>query len=96
MPKLEQLNSFAYMCHLNLVLTKKDLLKMELLLLESFNWNLCLPTPAHYIDYYLLASVSEVDLHNGWPITSITKVRAFLEKYAHYFLKVSLQGNFSV
>uniref|UniRef100_A0ACB8EJP5 Uncharacterized protein n=1 Tax=Sphaerodactylus townsendi TaxID=933632 RepID=A0ACB8EJP5_9SAUR len=91
-PKLEQLNSFAYMCHLNLALTKKDLLKMELLLLESFNWNLCLPTPAHYIDYYLLASVSETDLHNGWPITSITKIRAFMEKYAHYFLKVSLQG----
>nr|XP_056719652.1 cyclin-J-like protein [Euleptes europaea] len=92
-PKLEQLNSFAYMCRLNLVLTKKDLLKMELLLLESFNWNLCLPTPAHYIDYYLLASVSETDLHNGWPITSVTKVRAFMAKYAHYFLKASLQDH---
>lgn len=92
-PKLEQLNSFAYMCNLNLALTKKDLLKMELLLLESFNWNLCLPTPAHYIDYYLFASVNESDLHNGWPITSMTKVRAFMEKYAHYFLEVSLQGN---
>ncbi|XP_053157187.1 cyclin-J-like protein isoform X2 [Hemicordylus capensis] len=92
-PKLEQLNSFAYMCSLNLILTKKDLLKMELLILESFNWNLCLPTPAHYIDYYLFASVSENDLHNGWPITSMTKVRAFMEKYSHYFLEVSLQDH---
>ncbi|KAL8211701.1 UNVERIFIED_CONTAM: hypothetical protein K2H54_013984 [Gekko kuhli] len=92
-PKLEQLNSFAYTCCLNLVLTKKDLLRMELLLLESFDWNLCLPTPAHYIDYYLLASVSETDLYNGWPVTSVTKVRAFMEKYAHYFLKVSLQDH---
>ncbi|XP_015271360.1 PREDICTED: LOW QUALITY PROTEIN: cyclin-J-like protein [Gekko japonicus] len=92
-PKLEQLNSFASLFCLNPVLTKKDLLKMELLLLESFNWNLCLPTPAHYIDYYLLASVSETDLHNGWPITSVTKVRVFMEKYAHYFLKVSLQDH---
>ncbi|XP_066473469.1 cyclin-J-like protein [Tiliqua scincoides] len=92
-PKLEQLNSFAYMCNLNLVLTKKDLLKMELLLLESFNWNLCLPTPAHYIDYYLFASVNESDLHNGWPITSMTKVRAFMEKYTHYFLEISLQDH---
>ncbi|XP_034960823.1 cyclin-J-like protein [Zootoca vivipara] len=92
-PKLDQLNSFAYMCSLNLALTKKDLLKMELLLLENFNWNLCLPTPAHYIDYYLFASVSESDLHNGWPITSVTKVRAFMEKYSHYFLEVSLQDH---
>uniref|UniRef100_A0A8D0G584 Cyclin-J-like protein n=1 Tax=Sphenodon punctatus TaxID=8508 RepID=A0A8D0G584_SPHPU len=92
-PKLEQLNSLGYMCSLNMVLTKKDLLKMELLLLESFNWNLCLPTPAHYIDYYLFASVGENDLHNGWPITSMTKVKAFMEKYAHYFLKVSLQDH---
>ncbi|KAF7249164.1 Cyclin-J [Varanus komodoensis] len=92
-PKLEQLNSFACMCNLNLVITKKDLLKMELLLLECFNWNLCLPTPAHYIDYYLFASVSESDLHNGWPIISLAKVRAFVEKYTHYFLEVSLQDH---
>lgn len=93
MPKLQLLNNFAYMCSLNLMLTKKDLLKMELLLLESFNWNLCLPTPAHYIDYYLFASVSESDLHKGWPITSVTKFRAIMEKYSHSFLEASLQGN---
>ncbi|XP_062979343.1 cyclin-J-like protein [Elgaria multicarinata webbii] len=92
-PKLEQLNSFACLCNLDLVITKKDLLKMELLLLESFNWNLCLPTPAHYIDYYLFTSVSGSDLHNGWPITSVAKVRAFMEKYTHYFLEVSLQDH---
>ncbi|XP_025024296.1 cyclin-J-like protein [Python bivittatus] len=92
-PKLELLNNFAYMCSLNLALTKKDLLKMELLLLESFNWNLCLPTPAHYIDYYLFASVSEGDLHKGWPITSVTKFRAIMEKYSHSFLEASLQDH---
>uniref|UniRef100_A0A674IM14 Cyclin-J-like protein n=1 Tax=Terrapene triunguis TaxID=2587831 RepID=A0A674IM14_9SAUR len=90
-PKLEQLNNLAYMCNVNVVLNKKDLLKMELLLLENFNWNLCLPTPAHYIDYYLFASVGEKDLHNGWPITSLTKVKAFMEKYAYYFLDFSVQ-----
>lgn len=93
MPKLQLLNNFAYMCSLNLMLTKKDLLKMELLLLESFNWNLCLPTPAHFIDYYLFASVREGDLHKGWPITSVTKFRAIMEKYSHSFLEASLQGN---
>ncbi|XP_068816255.1 cyclin-J-like protein isoform X5 [Struthio camelus] len=91
-PKLEYLNNLTYMCSVNTVLNKKDLLRMELLLLESFNWNLCLPTPAHYIDYYLFASVGENDLHNGWPITSLTKVKPFMEKYAYYFLDFSVQA----
>ncbi|MBN3281144.1 CCNJL protein, partial [Polyodon spathula] len=81
------------MCTLNLVLNKKDLIKMEVLLLETFSWNLCMPTAAHFIDYYLYASVQENDLHNGWPLTSITKTKAFIEKYTHYFLEVSLQDH---
>ena len=92
MPKLEQLNSLGFMCSLNLVLNKKDLIKMELLLLETFGWNLCMPTHAHFIDYYLHASVQEGDLYNGWPLSSLSKTKAFMDKYTHYFLEVSLQG----
>lgn len=91
-PKLEQLNSLGFMCSLNLVLNKRDLIKMELLLLETFGWNLCMPTPAHFIDYYLHASVQEGDLYNGWPLSSLSKTKAFMDKYTHYFLEVSLQG----
>ncbi|XP_028940121.1 cyclin-J-like protein [Antrostomus carolinensis] len=90
-PKLEHLNNLAYMCNVNVVLNKKDLFGVEMLLLEKFNWNLCLPTPAHYIDYYLCVSIGENDLHDGWPITSPTQIKAFLEKYAYYFLDVSVQ-----
>uniref|UniRef100_A0A3B4EQV2 Cyclin-J-like protein n=1 Tax=Pundamilia nyererei TaxID=303518 RepID=A0A3B4EQV2_9CICH len=93
-PKLEQLNSLGFMCSLNIVLNKKDLIKMELLLLETFGWNLCMPTPAHFIDYYLHASVQEGDLYNGWPLSSLSKTKAFMEKYTHYFLEVSLQHAF--
>uniref|UniRef100_A0A3P8WAE6 Cyclin J-like n=1 Tax=Cynoglossus semilaevis TaxID=244447 RepID=A0A3P8WAE6_CYNSE len=92
-PKLEQLNSLGFMCSLNLVLNKKDLIKMELLLLETFGWNLCMPTPAHFIDYYLHASVQEGDLYNGWPLSSLSKTKAFMDKYTHYFLEVSLQDH---
>jgi len=91
-PKLEQLNSLGFMCSLNLVLNKRDLIKMELLLLETFGWNLCMPTPAHFIDYYLHAAVQEGDLYNGWPLSSLSKTKAFMDKYTHYFLEVSLQG----
>lgn len=65
---------------------------MELLLLETFDWNLCMPTAAHFIDFYLHASVKEDDLYNGWPISSISKTKVFMDKYTHYFLEVSLQG----
>lgn len=93
-PKLEQLNSLGFMCSLNLILNKRDLIKMELLLLETFGWNLCMPTPAHFIDYYLHAAVQEGDLYNGWPLSSMSKTKAFMDKYTHYFLEVSLQGEF--
>ncbi|XP_039631238.1 cyclin-J-like protein [Polypterus senegalus] len=92
-PKLEQLNNLGFMCSLNLVLNRQDLIKMEVLLLETFNWNLCMPTAAHFIDYYLYAAVQESDLHNGWPLPSLTKTKAFMEKYSHYFLEVSLQDH---
>ncbi|NWR57068.1 CCNJL protein, partial [Bucorvus abyssinicus] len=92
-PKLEHLNNLAYMCNVSVVMNKKDLLRMEVLLLENFNWNLCLPTPAHYIDYYLYGSIGENDLHNGWPITSLTKIKHFLEKYVYYFLDFSVQDH---
>ncbi|XP_052393855.1 cyclin-J-like protein isoform X1 [Carassius gibelio] len=92
-PKLEQLNTLGFMCSLNLTLNKRDLIKMELLLLETFGWNLCMPTPAHFIDYYLHAAVQEGDLHNGWPLSSMSKTKAFMDKYTHYFLEVSLQDH---
>ncbi|XP_064811424.1 cyclin-J-like [Oncorhynchus masou masou] len=92
-PKLEQLNSLGFMCSLNLVLNKRDLMKMELLLLETFSWNLCMPTPAHFIDHYLQASVQEGDLYNGWPLSSLSKTKTFMDKYTHYFLEVSLQDH---
>lgn len=91
-PKLEQLNSLGCMTNMNLVLTKQNLLHMELLLLETFDWNLCLPTPAHFIEYYLSIAVHDTDLHDGWPMICLEKTKIYMAKYADYFLEVSLQG----
>ncbi|XP_005991587.1 cyclin-J isoform X2 [Latimeria chalumnae] len=90
-PKLEQLNSLGCMTNMNLVLTKQNLLHMELLLLETFQWNLCLPTAAHFIEYYLSIAVHETDLHDGWPMLCLEKTKLYMAKYADYFLEVSLQ-----
>ncbi|CAN0011157.1 unnamed protein product [Lampetra fluviatilis] len=92
-PKLDQLNALGFMSHMNLRLGKQELRQMELLLLDSFQWNLCLPTPAHFIDYYLCSAVNETDLHNGWPLPGLAKSRFYMEKYTHYFLEVSLQDH---
>uniref|UniRef100_A0AC11CT84 Cyclin J like n=1 Tax=Ovis aries TaxID=9940 RepID=A0AC11CT84_SHEEP len=92
-PKLEQINSTRILSSQNFSLTRKELLSTELLLLEAFGWNLCLPTPAHFLDYYLLASVSQKDHHcHSWPTTCPRKTKECLKEYAHYFLEVTLQG----
>lgn len=93
MPKLEQINSTRILSSQNFSLTKKELLATELLLLEAFSWDLCLPTPAHFLDYYLLASISQKDHHcHTWPTTCLRKTKECLKEYAHYFLEVTLQG----
>ncbi|CAO2642599.1 Cyclin-J-like protein [Lemmus lemmus] len=93
-PKLEQINNTRILSSQNFCLTKKELLTTELLLLEAFNWDLCLPTPAHFLDYYLLASVSQKDHHcHTWPTTCLRKTKECLKEYAHYFLEVTLQDH---
>ncbi|KAM9848155.1 cyclin-J [Aulostomus maculatus] len=92
-PKLETLNSLGCMSSMNLVLTKQSLLHMELLLLETFQWNLYLPTAAHFIEYYLSIAVHEGDLHDSWPLTWLEKTKHYMAKYADYFLEVSLQDH---
>ncbi|CAL9687361.1 unnamed protein product [Knipowitschia caucasica] len=92
-PKLESLNSLGCMTSMNLALNKQSLLHMELLLLETFQWNLYLPTAAHFIDYYLSVSVHQADLHDGWPMTCLDKTCLYMAKYAEYFLEVSLQDH---
>lgn len=93
MPKLEQINSMRILSNHHFSLTKQELLSTELLVLQAFSWNLCLPTPAHFLDYYLLASISQKDHHcHSWPTACPRKTKECLKEYAHYFLEVTLQG----
>lgn len=94
MPKLEQINSMRILRDHNFSLTKQELLSTELLVLQAFSWNLCLPTPAHFLDYYLLASISQKDHHcHSWPTACPRKTKECLKEYAHYFLEVTLQDH---
>ncbi|KAL2083132.1 hypothetical protein ACEWY4_020905 [Coilia grayii] len=95
-PKLQMLNSLGCMSSMSLALNRQGLLQMELLLLETFNWNLYLPTPAHFIEYYLSIAVHEEDLQDGWPLVCLDKTVLYMSKYADYFLEVSLQDHIFV
>ncbi|XP_070539822.1 cyclin-J-like isoform X2 [Ptychodera flava] len=38
----------------------QDFLQMELLLLDFFSWNVCIPTSAHFLEYYIQESIDHV------------------------------------
>lgn len=65
---------------------------MELLLLDFFDWNISVPTSLHFVDYFLMDAVGPHDLHGGKPLTNFD-APIYLERYAQYFLEISLQGN---
>ncbi|XP_078668120.1 cyclin-J-like [Branchiostoma floridae x Branchiostoma belcheri] len=87
-PRIKKLNQYV-----REVYSEEEYLQMELTILKFFQWNISLPTPAHFLDYYMTEGVSQSDLHAGYPVCSVNKSRLYLEKYCHYFLEVSLQDH---
>ena len=78
----------------------RDYMHMELTLLDSFAWNVCLPTPAHFTDYFLLGLVQGLQRDKGeegdarsW--ADGNPVMKYLGKYVTYFLEISMQGTYS-
>ncbi|XP_041477285.1 cyclin-J-like [Lytechinus variegatus] len=71
---------------------KKEFFQMELLLLDFFDWNVSVPTALHFVDYFLMDSIGPNDLHGGKPLTNFDAL-IYLERYAQYFLEISLQDH---
>lgn len=65
---------------------------MELTLLDFFQWHIGLPTPAHFIDFFLTVGVSRKDLHHNRPMVDSSMATEYVRKYSSYFLEISLQG----
>ena len=61
-------------------------------MLKLIDWDLCVPTVAHFLPYFLKVAVDEDDLRDGMPISSKAVVESYLEKHALYFLEICLQG----
>jgi hypothetical protein len=90
-PKAKSLNAFMQEPGYQLW----EYLRMEITLLEFFQWRICLPTPAHFVDYILNFSVLSSDCHANRPIQDCERVRKFVKKYNNYFLEITLQGTCS-
>lgn len=65
---------------------------MELLLLNFFCWNLDLPTPVNFMEYYLVHAISPQDCQSGKSKEDCSKPMTYTRKYVHYFLEIALQG----
>ena len=68
-----------------------DFLQMELIIMQSLDWRLLLPTAEQFIGYYLHNCLFDTDLHVGYKITNFDKAKKYIVKYTYYFLEVSLQ-----
>eukprot|EP00795_Rhopilema_esculentum_P011885 gene11885-2437_t len=68
-----------------------EFISMEVKISQCLNWKLILPTAANFLDFYAMESLSIDNLHAGENIVCLVQARSYLEKYAKYFVEVSLQ-----
>ncbi|XP_029201203.1 cyclin-J-like [Acropora muricata] len=87
-PTIHTLNSFVH--H---VFSTAEFHQMELLLLNFFCWNLDLPTPVNFMEYYLVHAISPQDCQSGKSKEDCSKPMTYTRKYVHYFLEIALQDH---
>ncbi|XP_075922052.1 cyclin-J-like isoform X1 [Petromyzon marinus] len=95
-PRLDWVNRLEVMTKRGLSLSKKELQQTEFMLLRTFNWNLCMPTAAHYVDYFLWLTQREDTAaggSNGHQQSSLSYQHAYMIKYMAHFLQLSLQDH---
>ena len=61
-----------------------------MVMLNYFNWNICLPTTCYFTSILLPHAIHPSDHHNSGPILSYIKAQAYFQEYVEFFLKVSL------
>eukprot|EP00092_Neocalanus_flemingeri_P084064 GFUD01105574.1.p1 GENE.GFUD01105574.1~~GFUD01105574.1.p1 ORF type:complete len:287 (-),score=69.67 GFUD01105574.1:289-1149(-) len=84
-PRCSQLNIFV-----KNFFPLSDFFSLELVMLNYFHWNICLPTPCYFTSLLIPHSILPTDHHNSGPILSFSKAQAYFQEYVQYFLKVSM------
>ena len=65
-------------------------MRMELVLLELFQWNISYPTAAHHADYF--RTLSLVCRNRNKESQVAVETLELFDKYIAYFLEISVQG----
>jgi len=84
-PRCSQLNAFV-----KNYFPLSDFFSLEMVMLNYFNWNICLPTTCYFASILLPHAIHPSDHHNSGPILSFIKAQAYFQEYVEFFLKVSL------
>jgi len=84
-PRCSQLNAFV-----KNYFPISDFFSLEMVMLNYFNWNICLPTTCYVTSILLPHAIHPSDHHNSGPILSYIKAQAYFQEYVEFFLKVSL------
>lgn len=84
-PRCSQLNTFA-----KNYFPLSDFFSLEMVMLNYFSWNICLPTSCYFTSLLLPHAIQPSDHHNSGPILSFLKAQAYFQEYVQFFLKVSL------
>jgi len=84
-PRCSQLNAFV-----KNFFPLSDFFSLEMVMLNYFNWNICLPTTCYFTSILLPHAIQPSDHHNSGPILSFIKAQAYFQEYVEFFLKVSL------
>ncbi|XP_075915427.1 cyclin-J-like isoform X1 [Petromyzon marinus] len=87
-PRLDWVNRLEVMTKQGLSLSKEELQQTEFLLLCTLDWNLCTPTAAHFVNYFLWLSRRE-----DAPAGGSSYRHAYTTKYTAHFLQLALQDH---
>ena len=84
-PRCTKLNSFV-----KNFFPIKDFYSIELVMLNYFDWNICLPTACYFATSMLPYALLETDRLVSGPILCYVKAHAYFEEYVNFFLKASI------
>ncbi|KAK3739815.1 hypothetical protein QZH41_009058 [Actinostola sp. cb2023] len=87
-PTISTLNKFV-----NNVFKHSEFHQMELLLLDFFKWNVDLPIPVHFMEYYLSRALMDLDSQQRMVQDDMSRISTYIRKYVRYFLEISLQDH---
>jgi len=84
-PRCTKLNSFV-----KNAFPIKDFYSIELVMLNYFDWNVCIPTAAYFAMNLLPYAMITTDKLVSGPILNFSKAHAYFEEYVNFFLKNSV------